>query len=297
MRRCLKGEAKNLPPILLHMYEKYVIIWDMKGGAMMLKAGVSTACLYPMPVEEALYDLALGGVQNVEIFINSHSELRRSLVGTMREIMRRFDVSCASMHPFTSEMEPFMLFSTYPRRVQDMLDYHRHYFAAMQAFGAKIFIFHGNKTAPGSENLSLYLERFGMLAELGREFGVTVAQENVVRCTSRSLDFLSEMKRQLGKDAHFVLDVKQAVRAQENPMNLLQRLGDSIVHVHISDHGAYGDCLALGNGSFPIKTFLRKLSEVSPDCSVMLELYRSAFHSTADLVLNYQVLNNMIQSL
>ena len=35
----------------------------------MLKAGVSTACLYPKVVEEALYDLAIGGVQHVEIFI------------------------------------------------------------------------------------------------------------------------------------------------------------------------------------------------------------------------------------
>lgn len=45
----------------------------------MLRAGVSTACLYPRPVEEALYDLALAGVSCVEIFINSHSELRRGL--------------------------------------------------------------------------------------------------------------------------------------------------------------------------------------------------------------------------
>ena len=39
----------------------------------MLRAGVSTACLYPRVVEEALYDLALSGVSHVEIFINSHS--------------------------------------------------------------------------------------------------------------------------------------------------------------------------------------------------------------------------------
>lgn len=35
----------------------------------MLKAGVSTACLYPQPTEESLYDLALGGVTTVEVFI------------------------------------------------------------------------------------------------------------------------------------------------------------------------------------------------------------------------------------
>ena len=39
----------------------------------MLRAGVSTACLYPRVVEEALYDLALSGVSNVEIFIPWHA--------------------------------------------------------------------------------------------------------------------------------------------------------------------------------------------------------------------------------
>lgn len=263
----------------------------------MLKAGVSTACLYPTPVEEALYDLALGGVQHVEIFINTHSELRRSFIMSLVDIMRRFDVSCRSLHPFTCEMEPMMFFSNYERRLQDMLDYYRYYFAAMQALGAEIFIVHGNKTPGSSGSVQLYLERFSRIAELGKEFGVTVAQENVARCTSRSLDFLRTMKQQLGKDAKFVLDVKQAVRSQENPVTILKTLGESIVHVHISDHGPYGDCLMVGNGNFPVKNFLQTLSEVSPDCSVMLELYRSAFGSTADLVQNYQILNHMVQSL
>lgn len=263
----------------------------------MLKAGVSTACLYPLPVEDALYDLALGGVQHVEIFINTHSELRRSFIMTLAEIMHRFDVSCRSLHPFTCEMEPMMFFSAYMRRVQDMLDYYRHYFAAMQALGAKIFVVHGNKTPGNTVNVPLYLERYSQLVQLGQEFGITVAQENVARCTSHSLDFLKTMKEQLGKDAWFVLDVKQAVRSQESPMAILQALGDRVVHVHISDHGAYGDCLSIGSGSFPVKTFLQTLAKVSPDCSVILELYRSAFRSTADLVQNYQILNRMIQSL
>lgn len=263
----------------------------------MLKAGVSTACLYPMPTEEALYDLALGGVQHVEIFINTHSELRRSFIMSLAEIMHRFDVTCRSLHPFTCEMEPMMFFSAYERRIQDMLDYYRHYFAAMQALGAEIFVVHGNKLPASAENISLYLERFSLLVRLGKEFGVTVAQENVARCTSRSLEFLKTMKQQMGKDARFVLDIKQAVRSKENPMSILHALGENVAHVHISDNGAFGDCLPVGSGSFPVKKFLHTLAEISPDCSVILELYRSGFRSTADLVQNYQVLNRMIQSL
>ncbi|MCD8219075.1 MAG: hypothetical protein LUC50_01585 [Ruminococcus sp.] len=56
-----------------------------------LRAGVSTACLYPRVVEEALYDLALAGVGHVEIFINTHAELRTAFIDTLAKLMRRFD--------------------------------------------------------------------------------------------------------------------------------------------------------------------------------------------------------------
>lgn len=260
----------------------------------MLKTGVSTACLYPMPVEEALYELILGGVPQVEIFLNTHSELRRSFIMNLAELLKRFDVSCSSLHPFTCEMEPLLFFSQYERRTADAIDYYKHYFAAMQALRSNVFVMHGSK---GSGNNQLYIERFNMLSEIGSEFGITVAQENVSRCTSRSLEFLKEMKKQLGSRAKFVLDIKQAIRSGENPTAVLEALGENIVLIHMSDHGPYGDCLTIGNGSFRIKDFLKKLSVLSPDCTVILEFYRSAFENVSDLLQNYQVFERMTESI
>ncbi len=260
----------------------------------MLKTGVSTACLYPMPVEEALYELILGGVSQIEIFLNTHSELRKSFIMNLAELLKRFDISCSSLHPFTCEMEPLLFFSQYKRRTNDAIDYYKHYFAAMRALGASVFVMHGSK---GYGDNQLYFERFNMLSEIGSEFGITVAQENVSRCTSRSLDFLIEMKKQLGNRAKFVLDVKQAIRSGENPVAVLNALEESIVLVHMSDHGPYGDCLTIGSGSFRIKDFLKRLSLLSPDCTVILELYRSAFANVSDLLQNYQVLERMAESI
>lgn len=260
----------------------------------MLRAGVSTACLYPRLLEEALYDLALSGVSHVEVFINSHSELRKSFVDTLARIMDRFDMTCASLHPYTSELETLLLFSEYPRRTADFFDYCRLYFTAMQRLGAKIFVLHGSRVPTNLVNRPQYYERFQMLSSLGREYGVTVAQENVSRCASGSLEFLEDMKRNLGDEAHFVLDIKQAVRARADPMKMLESLGGNVVHVHMSDYGAYGDCLLLGQGRLPVGTFLEKLSLLSPDASVILELYRQGFGSTADLVENYHLLENKI---
>ncbi len=260
----------------------------------MLKAGVSTACLYPQPLEEAFYELALSGVQQAEVFINSHSELKKSFVMGLVDIVKRFGIGCCSMHPFTSEMEPMMFFSNYNRRVHDMLDYYKYYFAAMEALDAKVFVMHGNKAPISAE---AYAEKLYMIIKAAEDFGVTVALENVARCTTRSLEFMAELKSLMGKDAAFVLDIKQAVRSGVNPFSALDSLSDSIVHVHISDHGAFGDCLTIGNGSFKVRDFLAKLKDVSPDCTAVLELYRNAFGSISDLIQNYQVLERMVQSL
>lgn len=261
----------------------------------MLKAGISTACLYPQPIEEALYDLALGGVTMVELFINTHSELKRSFVAALSDILHRFEVQCCSLHPFTSEIETMMLFSAYERRLQDYLEYCRYYFTAMQQLGASIFVVHGNKQLVGVD-VDFYCERFQKLVDLGKSYGVTVAQENVARCTSRSLSFLQEMQQKMGNDAKFVLDIKQAVRSKEDPMQMLKTLGSGVVHVHMSDHGEYGDCLLLGKGRFRISAFLEMLAQVSPDCSVILELYRSGFSDVAELAANYTLLQNRIRS-
>ncbi len=263
----------------------------------MLRAGVSTACLYPCVVEDALYDLALSGVQHVEIFINTHSELRRGFVDALAQLLRRFDMTCRSLHPFTSEIEPMMLFSNYPRRVADYLEYCRHYFDAMQMLGAEIFVLHGNKVPVASASPEFYCERFQKLSELGASYGIMVAQENVARCTGASLEFLKKLKTLLVKEARFVLDIKQAVRAGEDPLAMLRALGESVVHVHISDHGEYGDCLPIGKGRFRVNDFLKNLAAVSPDCSVILELYRSGFSGIHELVGNYMLLHNRIQAI
>ncbi len=258
-----------------------------------MQAGVSTACLYPEVLEEALYDLAVNGISHVELFINSDSELRRPFVRNMADIMDRFGVTCRAVHPFTAPAEPIMLFSQYERRFYDMLDYFKRTFEAMQQLGAEIFILHGSFNS-NPVPVDFYCERFHRLAQEGKKYGVIVAQENVVRCQSGSLKFLREMSLRLGGDVHFVLDTKQAVRAGESPLEMLRALGNHVVHVHISDHGEKGDCQLLGSGQFKVRGFLEELYTHSPQSSVILELYRANFRGISDLVSNYRMLSWMI---
>ncbi|MFR6495435.1 MAG: TIM barrel protein [Ruminococcus sp.] len=260
----------------------------------MLRAGVSTACLYPRVVEEALYDLALSGVSNVEIFINSHSELRRSFVDTMARLLHRFDMTCVSLHPFTCEIEPTMLFSNYPRRADDYLEYCRHYFSAMQQLGAKVFVLHGNKVPAASVNKEMYFERFRRLAELGDSYGVQVAQENVARCTSASLPFLLEMR--MPWETGEIRPGHQAGGAlrRRSPCHAA-RAGVSCGTRHMSDHGDTATAFCWERGAFGSALFW-KCWRRSADCSVILELYRSGFSDVAELAANYTLLQNRIRS-
>ncbi len=261
-----------------------------------MRAGVSTACIYPALLEDSLLDLVKMGVKNTEIFINTDCELKTDFINLLNSILKEYGASCCSVHPFTCPSEPMMLFSSYKRRVNDIIDYYKYFFQAMNILGAKIFVFHGNKSlTPVPEEL--YFERFAILAEAAKEFGVIVAQENVSRCQSRSLSFMTEMSRYLGDMANFVLDVKQAIRAGEDPEEIAGKLGNKIIHVHMSDHGKKGDCLLVGDGEFNISRFLSVLKNDGFNGSVVLELYRSNYSDISELADNYNFINQTINKL
>ncbi|MBE6857219.1 MAG: sugar phosphate isomerase/epimerase [Ruminococcus sp.] len=259
-------------------------------------AGVSTSCLYPRPVEDSLYDLAVNGISAVEIFINTHSELKKSFACAMAETLKRFDVKCLAVHPFTCEIEPMMFFSDYERRMDDMLEYYKLYFQFMNTVGAETFVFHGGKGGP-STSREMFCERYSKLYRTGKEFGVTVALENVARCLSGTSGFIRDVSGILGNECAFVIDTKQALSAKENPFSFLEAGGKRIVHTHISDSGEMGDCLLIGRGRFPVKKYLTRLNELNPESGVILELYRSGFTGISDLVKSNNVLSKMIEGL
>ena len=135
-----------------------------------MQAGVSTACLYPRLLEESVYDLAVSGIAHTEVFVNTVCECSRTFVSGLADTMKRFDMTCRALHPFTCPIEPMLFFSEYERRVADALEFHKRYFQAMNWLGAEIFVFHGNQ-AGSSIPQELYFERFSRLVELGKQNG------------------------------------------------------------------------------------------------------------------------------
>jgi len=250
-----------------------------------VKAGVSTACLYPMVLEKAFLALAETGVKTTEIFVNSHCELSEPYKGEMLAMKREYGIDVVSVHPFTCGIEPMMLFTAYERRVTDMLDYYKRFFEYMNDFGARYFVLHGNKNENFMED-EAYFERFARLQDAAESCGVRVVQENVSRCTGGSLDFLVKMKNALGEKACFVLDLKQAHRAGNDPTEMVKTLGRNVKHIHFSDCGKAGDCLKFGFGEYDTEAFFTALKEQDYSGSVILELYRNGFTEVNELAEN-----------
>ncbi|MBE6889976.1 MAG: sugar phosphate isomerase/epimerase [Ruminococcaceae bacterium] len=238
-----------------------------------MQIGVSTASLYPLHVEDAFRELAVRGVKTAEIFANSTCEGQEPYISMIKDNAEQYGINIPSFHPFSSPMESVFLFSTYDRRVEEMLTLYRGFFESMQKLGAKIFVLHGaiqsSKCTPEH-----YVKQFRLLAEIGQEYGVTVAQENVCYCLSGRLEFLKMMKRELSQYAKFVLDLKQARRSGEDIFDYVDALGESLIHCHVSDGNAESDCLPVGKGCFDFAELYNRMSANGFDGSYIVELYR-----------------------
>ncbi len=241
-----------------------------------IKIGVSTASFYPIYIEKAFEMLGENGVLNAEIFFNTLSEIKPDFIKEIKKIAENKGVSIPSIHPYTSFAEPFVFFSQYERRFLEGLDYYKNYFEAMNILGSKILVFHGDNVHRFTSN-EFYFERYNKLVELGKIYGVIVAQENVARCKSGDVEFLLEMKKALGENAKFVFDTKQAARKGYNPHLFYEKIKDSVVHIHISDYGEKGECLFIGEGILDFEKFSLLLKENNYIGSIMLELYSSYY--------------------
>lgn len=247
-----------------------------------MKVGASTACFYPLETEKALLELAQAGIKNAEIFFNADCELSGSIFNEIKNIVYNNQMTILSVHPFTSAVETMSLFGDYPRRFDAMMDTYKNYFEVMNILGANVFVLHGALKSAVVED-EVYFERYLKLFEEGKRFGVTVAQENVSYCKSGSREFISLMEKSLGENCKFVLDVKQAIRSGITAFDLLEDLGGSIVHCHLSDSNEKTDCIPVGKGKFDFKGFVKKLKEINYSGNIILELYKDGYENVREI--------------
>lgn len=255
---------------------------------------ISTACLYPLETEKALSELLRQGVRSFEVFANCESEFSDSFTKEILSMVKSYDAKICSVHLYTCGLEPFMFFSNYPRRFDDAAEQYKHYFERAAYLGASDVVFHGDRkdsTIPHD----IFCERFSALAEIARAEGVVLAQENVARCRSGQIENVKAMKKSLGKDVRFVLDVKQALRAGIDPIDMCDAMGENIDCVHLSDSTKEHDCLLPGQGSYDFKPLISHLRSFSFSGPLTIEVYRCNYSVYSELYDSLSFINSLLQ--
>lgn len=258
-----------------------------------MKTGISTACLYPETIESSLDLLLSAGFLDFELFINTHSELSSAFISQMRNAVQNAGGSIVSLHPFTSGYEPMMFFSEYQRRFDDSLEFYKRYFDAAASCNAAFLVFHGGNLYC-TLTLDEYCHRFARINEIAKKFGVIVAQENVNGFLGAQPGFIAGMKRILGDEVKFVLDIKQAVRAGFSPHELCSVMGSNIVHVHVNDHTAQDDCLLPGKGNMDFAKLKASLDSFGYTGKFIIEVYNNNFKTLDHLVESARYLEDIL---
>lgn len=248
-----------------------------------MKTGMSSACFYPLETEKAVKLCGEMGFKNIEIFVNSACELSGSILKDIKTQISNYDLNVVSVHPFTSFAESFTIFGSYKRRADDTIELYKRYFDFANEVGASIFVLHGAKlthTVDGEE----YFERFARLRDAGKQFGVTVSQENVVNFRSASVEFIKRMNDYLGGDFALTLDLKQCRRAGEKPLDFINAVGEKIVNVHISDGKPEHDCLPPFEGKEDFAKIINALKDKRYNGEYLIELYSDCYSDNLQIV-------------
>ncbi len=259
-----------------------------------MKIGISTSCLYPMYTENALYEIASRGVKITEVFFNANCELEEPFVQKLKSIKDSFNTQICSVHPTMSLAESFMLFSNYDRRYAEGIENYKRYAQIAATLGAKYIIMHGGKPNNAIDNRE-YFERFQKVAECVRQNGATLLQENVVHFRAGNIDTLCDMADYLGDGAAFCLDVKQSIRGGYSPYDVLEKLGDKIKHLHLSDSAPDKDCMLPLNGNFDFRRFLSAAKERGFNGDAVIEVYRNAYSDISELFDSHKKLLNEVK--
>lgn len=258
-------------------------------------AGVSSACFFPLETAGSVQILSEWRIPNIEIFFNSFQELKDGYLERLSALCQEAGTKVVSIHPFTSNSESLYFFTNYPGRLQDGLEIYRLFLHAAQKLGAGILVFHG-AALQSRMDIPQSAANLRALDRMAREeYGVTVAYENVVRCKGRDPDYFVQL-REYYPELCFVLDVKQALRSGHSPSEYVEKLGNSIIHVHVSDSTRQNDCLPVGQGEMDLPALLQQLHSRGFSGTLLQEVYRESYRHQSEVLEGYRRLQSQLDA-
>lgn len=244
---------------------------------------MSSACFYPEETLDAVKKSVLLGLKNIEIFINTFSELEEPYLKLIRGVCDDNGVKVTSVHPFMSGFEYLMFFSACKKRAYDSAEFYRKFFHAAAYLGADFTVFHGDATRAPFFGMDNYCEVLSNLMAVAKSEGVTLIHENVSTARAGNPEFMRELHERFGEgNIKFVFDLKQTARGGYDAGAMLDAMGSDIVHVHINDWKD-GECKLPFAGELDVEGVIRRLERGGYNGKYIIEVYRHNFESADEI--------------
>ncbi|MBP3656852.1 MAG: sugar phosphate isomerase/epimerase [Clostridia bacterium] len=229
-----------------------------------------------------------------EVFLQTISEYELPFAAMVRRNLG--DTPCVSMHPAGIQFENQM-FGRSARQRADAFDLYRRSLDAGQTLGAQTYVYHGRSTpllSPLPFQLEANLDVLGLMNEEAKRRGMIVAWENVYWCQLTDCSRIREVKRAL-PDIRFTLDIKQAMRAGADPIEMAREMGESLVHVHICDWDENRKLCLPGEGQFDFRKLIDTLKDIGYNGPVIMEPYLAMISSDNALEASIAYMQRVLQ--
>jgi sugar phosphate isomerase/epimerase len=269
-----------------------------------MELGISTACYFQKSmIEDTVLDIGAHGVPHCELFLNTISEYQPDFIALLADRLAMAGITPYSVHPMSTQYEP-QLFSIHPRQRSDALALYERVLQGARKLGAKVYVMHGPVHLSGAaKNISLarLAPIFKVLGDIAAGYGITLALENVSWCVFCTPDFGRALRETLGAGRlKFTLDIKQAMRAGQDPLDFIEAVGPDIVNVHLCDAvlGQDGriNLRLPGYGAFDFAALRDALKRQGADCPAFIEVYSDMYEDTNELYDSYARMRTIFSS-
>jgi sugar phosphate isomerase/epimerase len=231
----------------------------------MIRVGMSTSCVFPLPLEEAFRLARFAGFDGVEIMVTNDKATQD--VATLESLSRSYGIPILSIHaPVLLATQ--LVWGTDPRRKLERSA------QLARAVGARTVVVH-----PPFRWQAVYSRRFeSVVAELAERFELEVAVENMFSWTFRGTDVRayspSPYPTELAVDS-MTLDFSHAALAGRDGLEFALAMGKRLRHVHLCDGlggTLFDEHLIPGHGSQPVAEVLKLLATSGWDGSIVAEV-------------------------
>jgi sugar phosphate isomerase/epimerase len=259
-----------------------------------IKVGLSTASVYPLRTEAAFEYAARLGYDGVELMVWAESVSQD--IDAIEKLSERYDMPVLSVHA------PCLLISQRVWGANPIPKLERSVFAAEQ-LGAQTVVVH-----PPFRWQRRYAEGFvEQVAELEASSDVMVAVENMFpfrtdRFFGSGRPSIERMRKRGGtpgaaisafapsydpldgNHAHYTLDLSHSATAGTDAIDMAQRMGDGLIHLHLCDGSgaATDEHLVPGRGSQPAAEICQMLAASDFSGHVILEVTTSQARTSAE---------------